>query len=44
MSAASGVTKTLEAFTKSFNSGDFTAMESLFASTGDVLGIGTDPT
>ena len=44
MSAASGVTKTLEIFTKSFNRGDFNAMESLFASTGDVLGIGSDPT
>ena len=33
----------LEAFVSAFNSGDAVAMAALFAASGDVLGIGTDP-
>ena len=43
MTAGPGAMKTLEAFTEAFNTGDFKVMETLFARTGNILGIGTDP-
>ncbi len=43
MGVAPEVDKTLGDFVSEFNSGDSTAIAALFASTDDVLGIGTDP-
>jgi hypothetical protein len=43
MAVSTNARKTLDAFVSAFNDGDADAVLALFASSGDVLGIGTDP-
>ena len=43
MTVTTEAQRALEAFVSAFNSGDAKAMAALFAPSGEVLGIGTDP-